>query len=321
MTDGIGEISAAILNWRMKKIEGELISHYQRDVPYVEGNFLNKDFKISKLKQWDRFGATVNKVRASEGYVIKNFRDLIEQVAQVTLNNQNYEMFYRGQSQDYLNNQSEFYKDRKPKSVVLPNICRPERKEDGMYKYSIRKKVVQDRYKNLYDFIDFANRKNKRQIADEIYMALIQHYEIIPTPLIDITQSLRVAATFALRQNKRGFVYVFGLPYPNQSISYFRDFGIILLKLQNVISTDALRPRYQEGYLVGKFPFSDIKESDDDLSNRMIAKFIVDDTNNDFWDEHFLPMPEEVLFPQVDAFESKLKQLFEDFVEGKAAER
>ncbi len=89
----------------------------------------------------------------------------------------------------------------------------------------------------------------------------------------------------------------------------------IKIALQNVVSIQAKRPRYQEGYLVGKFPFSNRKSESDDLANRMVAKFAIDNTNNDFWDEHFLPMPEEVLFPINDDLELELRNLKNDFEE------
>lgn len=150
-------------------------------------------------------------------------------------------------------------------------------------------------------------------LPDECYMSLFQHYGIIETPLIDITQSLRVAATFAFGDSNSGFLFVFGLPFPNQSISYFTDLGIILLKLQNVVPVNAIRPRYQEGYLVGKFPFSNTKSVSDDLSNRMIAKFKLDNSSGNFWDKYFQPMPEEVLFPKNDKIELELKTLKAEF--------
>lgn len=84
----------------MRKIEGELYSHYQKDVSFAQGNFMDNSFRIGKRKEWDRFGATVNRVRASEGYKISKFRELIDQVAIVTLNNSAFEMFYRGQEKD-----------------------------------------------------------------------------------------------------------------------------------------------------------------------------------------------------------------------------
>lgn len=297
----------------MRKIEGELNTPFQRDVPFIEGSLMERTMKISTKKEWAKFGATVNRVRSSEGFPVKSFRDLIDQVALVTINNRNYEMFYRGQSNDYLNNQGVFYQDRKKKSTIFPSICRPEMKVDGIPKYSVRKKTIEDRYDKLYSFIDFINKIEKKKYRDEYLMSLFQHYEILPTPLIDITQSLRVAATFALMKKQEGYVYVFGLPFPNQSISYFTDYEIILLKLQNIVNINALRPRYQEGYLVGKFPFSNTKSVGDDLSNRMIAKFYVNNKDNQFWDDYFLPMPKEVLFPPADNIETLYKEYLKKF--------
>jgi hypothetical protein len=297
----------------MKKIEGELYTQYQKNVSSFEGDFLKGTFKPIHYKEWNKSGATVNRVRASEGYEIKTFRDLIKEVALVTINNRTFEMFYRGQSQDYLNNQGIIYKDRKPKSTVLPSICRPELKKDGKPKYSIRKQLIKERYETLYELIEYININQKGRYRDEYLMSLFQHYEILPTPLIDITQSLRVAATFALKKNNKGYIYVFGLPYPNQSISYYSDLGIILMKLQNIINIDALRPRYQEGYLVGKFPFNNQKTEYDDLANRMVAKFYIDNSNNTFWDKHFLPMPDDVLYPKNDPMEKFLNDLKKEF--------
>lgn len=148
--------------------------------------------------------------------------------------------------------------------------------------------------------------RKKRRYFKEYYYALFQHYDILPTPLIDITQSLRVAATFALMNSEVGYLYVFGLPYPNQSISYFSDLGMVLIKLQNVLQIDSLRPRYQEGFLVGKYPILPTKTQGDDLANRMVAKFKLNNNDGKFWDKHFPSMPTEVLYPDNDSIEQEL---------------
>jgi hypothetical protein len=236
-------------------------------------------------------------------------------VAIVTINNKNYEMFYRGQEVDHKDSQGAFYQGKTPKTIIYPTICRPERREDGTYKPAIRKKHVEKRYKDLYKIMEHASKR--RIYHPEYYFALFQHYDIVPTPLIDITQSLRVASTFALRKSKTGYLYVFGLPYPNQSISHYTDLGIVLVKLQNVCSANALRPRYQEGYLVGKYPFRPTKDEGDNLARRLVAKFLLDDSAGSFWDESFRPMPEEVLFPQNDVVETELRRIKEQFFNAK----
>lgn len=291
----------------MRPIEGKLYSPFQKKKVRVsaKGNF---KFDFVNEIVWERTEATVNRIRASEGLRVTSFRKLMDEVADVTINNKIFEMFYRGQTFDYKNNQAAYYKDRKAKSIIFPTICRPEKNSDGSLKYSIKKSQIVKRYGDLDKMMEYLKEK-QGSFFNEFYYSLYQHYEILPTPLIDITQSLRVAATFALRKSKTGYVFVFGLPYPNQSISYFPDLSIVLIKLQNIAPIDALRPRYQEGFLVGKYPIKPTKTEGDDLSNRMVAKFFIDNSNNNFWDKYFLPMPDEVLYPENDRVEKNLKEM------------
>lgn len=294
----------------MEPIEGKLFSPFQkkiRKLVYKKGFHYDYENEIV----WERLEATVNRIRASEGYQVKTFRQLMDEVANVTLSNKNYEMYYRGQSKDYKNNQATYFKDRNPKTIIYPTICRAERRVDGTLKYSIKEKQIIKRYDDLIKMIELISEKGN--YFKEYYYSLLQHYEILPTPLIDITQSLRVAATFALRKSKSGYVYVFGLPYPNQSISYFYDLEIVLIKLQNVVPVSAKRPRYQEGYLIGKYPIRPTKTNGDDLANRMVAKFLVDNSDGKFWDEYFQPMPEEVLFPNDDKIKNELLKIKLEF--------
>jgi hypothetical protein len=300
----------------MDAIEGKLYSPFlkERWIPFIKrtpGSTRGFKFDHRIESDWERTDATVTKIRSGNGFPIPNFRKLIEEVAIVTLANKQYEMFYRGQTIDYKDCQAIFYKDKKPKTIIYSPICRPEKKDDGTYKLSIRKNIIARRYDELYKLIDFIPKK--RNYHPEYHFSLFQHYGILPTPLIDITQSLRVAATFALRGSQTGYVYVFGLPFPNQSISHYTDMGIVLVKLQNICPVQALRPRYQEGYLVGKYPFYSVKEDSDNLARRLVAKFFLDNTKGDFWDADFQPMPDDVLFPKNDTLELELQEVKRSF--------
>lgn len=297
----------------MQPIEGKLFSPFQKTTQKIvmkKGRLFDFDYENETV--WERLDATVNKVRASDGYDVKTFRQLMDEVAQVTLSNKSYEMYYRGQTIDYKNNQAVYFQGNKQKSTIYPTICRPDQKKDGTLKYSIKGKQIAQRYEDLSNMIKLF-KGSKRSYFNEFYFALFQHYDILPTPLIDITQSLRVAATFALKESKIGYVYVFGLPYPNQSISYYSDLGIVLIKLQNVVPVEAIRPRYQEGYLVGKYPIRPTKTNGDDLANRMVAKFKVDDSDGNFWDDFFRPMPNEILYPENDNVEIELLKAKAEF--------
>ena len=78
----------------------------------------------------------------------------------------------------------------------------------------------------------------KLEKFDELKWALIQHYQQTFTPFLDLTQSTRVAASFALLDNREeyGYVYVFGLPNVNGSISYYVEEEIVLVKLQSALN-------------------------------------------------------------------------------------
>lgn len=295
----------------MKPIDGRLTSFFQK-LERKQDTLNRWPLEFEYEKVWKVDYGTVNQIRACDGYPVTSFRQLINEVAKVTIWNKNYEMFYRGQSQDYKNNQSSYGQYRTPKSIIYPTICRPDIGSDGKMKYSIKKSQIIGRYDNLSKMTRLF-KNHFRNDPDEFYYALFQHYEAIATPLIDITQSLRVAASFALSKSKSGYLYVFGLPYPNQSISHFMDLGITLIKLQNVVPINALRPRYQEGFLVGKYPFSARKTNDDDLANRMVAKFFIDDSKDTFWDDHFTHMPEEILYPKGDHVAQQLEEFKIEF--------
>lgn len=295
----------------MQPIQGNLYSLFQKTVrKFKPGTGWDLEYEDEIV--WTRHDATVNRIRASEGYKVTSFRNLMDEVANVTINNKNFEMFYRGQSKDYKNNQGFYFKNRKAKTTIYPGICRPDKKSDGSYKYSLKASQVKKRYEELEKMIELAKGSRSSHL-NEYYYALFQHYEILPTPFIDITQSLRVAATFALRQSRTGYLYVFGLPYPNQSISYYSDLGIVLIKLQNVLQINAIRPRYQEGFLVGKYPIRPTKVNGDDLANRMVAKFLLDNSKGNFWDDFFPAMPQEVLYPENDNVEKRLQEIKTEF--------
>jgi hypothetical protein len=291
----------------MDSIEHKIFTYNQRS----EKVFNFRDHSSSVKKTWEANYTYVNYVRRSDGYPVKSFRELVELTGRVAIWNKQYDIFFRGQNHDY--------KNKNDKSDIYPTICRPEQNSTGKYKASVKTRTIDKRLEQLKNFIQYlytSERKPFRYKRSrnfiEMDQALIQHYCILPTPLIDITQSLRVAATFALRKSQTGYLYVFGLPYPHGSISYFIDNNIVLVKLQNSCPSDALRPRYQEGFLVGRFPFSPYKAAGDNLATRMLAKFLLDNSDNHFWDNLFKPLSDELLFPSKDQKMIELEKLFQE---------
>ena len=113
--------------------------------------------------------------------------------------------------------------------------------------------------------------------------AILQHYEKCDTPYLDLTHSLRVAASFATNDSNSGYVYVFGMPYPHGTISHFIDQDIALIHLQSACHYTAQRPHFQEGWLAGSYYLNEnARVADQNFSRRLIAKFHINNANS-FW--------------------------------------
>jgi hypothetical protein len=247
--------------------------------------------------------ATVQEVRAWPGYRVRRFEDLVKVSAHLSAGNREHMLFYRGQTRDYV--------DRNHRTNLYPTLYR------GPGKASLKKELLTERWTSLKVLVRAIVRergalklpgKSHRHIESAI--ALLQHYGLAETPLLDITPSLRVAASFALPDGGGGigYLYVLALPYPHGTISHFVDRDMVLVRLHGICPYEAVRPHYQEGYLVGKFPISDAgavsveKERNDNAASRLVAKLIVDDRDNGFFSAGFPRVPVDTLLPARDPF-------------------
>jgi hypothetical protein len=108
--------------------------------------------------------------------------------------------------------------------------------------------------------------------------ALLQHYGVCTTPLLDVTRSARVAASFALAETDTdGFIYAIGLPYLRDNISIHYAEELMTLNLRGLLPPIAARPHFQEGYLVGTIPGLNETPKGCDLARRSIGKFRIPD--------------------------------------------
>jgi hypothetical protein len=153
-------------------------------------------------------------------------------------------------------------------------------------------------------------RLNGLKKIPEIQWAVIQHYHLWPTPLIDLTSSLRVAATFALGSNPpppgsvhHGVILVVAVPAPSGSIVFDIDEHIVLTRLNSCCPPIVRRPHLQDGFLAGRFPFrgpsDDESREKSSLRFRIITKLELIDAGT-FWDESHSPLPQNALLPSND---------------------
>lgn len=238
------------------------------------------------------------------GYFISTFRGIVEQVAKLAYLNKDYLLFYRGQKNDYQN--------KAESSTFYPTIYR------GDYVSQQELDFRFDKLESASKILSQLFRENKIQGQYElrrkkyIQWSILQHYEVTETPLIDLTQSLRVACSFAQLWNKQdtAFVYVFGLPYYTNRISTNSEHDLVNIRLLSITPPEALRPYFQEGFLVGT---DDITNEYDnkgelDLNNRLIAKFEIPN-NDQFWGSDFKRIPESAMYPEGDRIESICKEI------------
>jgi len=239
---------------------------------------------------------SIKKIREDSGYFIDNFQKLIEIIAEIQFKNPDFLLFYRGQDQDY--------KNQNGLTKIYPEIFRSRRNylqaDELQERYSFLNRAEKEL--TIHYNLDGSGRIKRYRI---LRWAILQHYKVCPTPLLDVTQSLRVACSFAFLKDLANdpYLMVLGLPQVSGSVTASSENALQIIRLLSICPPSALRPHYQEGYLVGEFPdVSTYREKQNynrdemDLSRRLIAKFRL--SRNSFWNNDLFPqMLEYALMP------------------------
>lgn len=102
------------------------------------------------------------------------------------------------------------------------------------------------------------------------------------------------------------------MPYFTNRISVNSEHDLINVRLLSISPPQALRPYFQEGYLVGTEDitneYPNKNELELDLNNRLFAKFEI--PNNDkFLGKDFDKIPETALYPKGDNIEKICKEI------------
>lgn len=218
-------------------------------------------------------------VRRSQGNHVSSYVELAGRIAELQFRNRDYVFLFRGQTRDH--------KNSKGLSTLQPRIFRRQPGDYNMLAQSQRfeklresEAALLDRFRNS-GFLGIDELSRHKLIR----WSILQHYEVCDTPLLDVTQSLRIAASFASDENdsEDAYLYVFGVPNISGAISASAEAGIQIVRLSSVCPPTAMRPHLQEGYLLGVYPEIDsIDEkrlyglSEIDFGKRLIAKFRFD---------------------------------------------
>lgn len=248
---------------------------------------------------------TQEEVMKGDGYLVNSYEELSKHIAELACANPNVILFFRGQGKDYMAGST-----GNMHSSLLPTIYRKDLSTKEK-KYKIKQleaagKILSKKLKD--EEVQNATIVGRKRM---IQWSILQHYEVVDTPLIDVTQSLRVACSFAMLNNNSGYayIYVIALPYYTNRISVNSEEYITNIRLLSIMPPEALRPYYQEGFLIGEDEYTeDLFEhkEEKDLSRRLLYKFKISIEKLSRSDENWLN--EERLMPQDD----KMRKICED---------
>ena len=232
---------------------------------------------------------------------MKSYLELAGRIAELQYRNQNYVLLFRGQSHDW--------KTAKGSTTLKPTIFRPLPPDNIAKHGAIEKRfnTLLSGEESLIKGFQELNKLGRQRVTRErlLRWSILQHYEVCATPLLDVTHSLRIAASFAsLEPATEAFVYVLAVPYLSGAVTANSESGLQIVRLASICPPAAIRPHIQEGYLLGEYPemvgltqAKHYEAFEMDFGRRIIAKFRFDPST--FWDDKtFPPIPKAALYPK-----------------------
>lgn len=265
-----------------------------------------------------------NKIKAglplsrTPAHNVYSYQELLQKVANLNFYNKDLKLLYRGQKKDYqLNKHS-------TGSNLFPSILRTASSEFNKsrikeldLKFDKLKNAEQVLKNELKDFVSVFDSKILNLLNNKILLwSLIQHYEIHETPLLDVTDSLQTALTFAIGKRNTGYLFILGFPQLTAPISISIESETQVIDLSQICLPEALRPHFQKGILVGDYPIYETTDQThgeggkigNNFSTRLVTKFKLNNCRK-WYKEGFIPTKKSILFPDKDDEFYKLAQI------------
>lgn len=259
---------------------------------------------IGSQKIWsffDRRGCQIAKntaVRQGPGHRVGSYLELATKIAELQFLNRDHVLLFRGQGTDHRN--------VKDNSSLKPSLFRAGRGNPDRATLLTRFETLKRAEQILV--ADYARAKllgvERLKRHRILRWSILQHYEVCTTPLLDVTHSIRIAASFAaLAETSTAFLYVLGVPNLSGAITASAEAGLQIVRLSSVCPPSAVRPHIQEGYLLGEYPDvagTEQKENyfpyEMDFGRRLVAKFSF--TPASFWkNDNFPQVAKSALYP------------------------
>lgn len=247
---------------------------------------------------------------------VSSYAELVIVISFLTVMNKRLALLFRGQTQDFPRTVPSLYRDVWPHwaDPGLPPVPIAGARE---YFWDTLTEVEDRVFAVLWE--EGLPRWRHVKLTRPAKWAVIQHYDLWPTPLLDFSTSLRVAASFAFGLDpdaSRGWLYVIGvrsirsdlMPLLTAADPSLRkkpidkdelDAEMLTIRLNAVCPPSTLRPHLQEGVLIGRYPFDPPALTSVDVHDAgsvLIAKIeLVNDGG--FWSRDFPIHTEASLLP------------------------
>jgi len=149
-------------------------------------------------------------------------------------------------------------------------------------------------------------RPKDQQVTSFEAHGIAQHYKVIPTTMLDVSSDWRVSCCFSQNDGEDSYLYVLGLPDFDEPISIKVHENIAIVDLARVCPPTALRPHFQNGFLISPFPDPEFRfalthqltgypSREWDFTKRLLAKFRL---TEEFWRCEMAPKdPIKFYFP------------------------
>jgi hypothetical protein len=220
---------------------------------------------------------TCGEVRKGKAHRVRTYLELAKKVAELQFKNRDFVLLFRGQDGDYRN--------RQKNTSLKPSLLREDETGNLPSEPTLRSRfellqLAEEQLVRLYEKRRFPEAKRIRR-QRILRWSILQHYEVCRTPLLDVTHSLRIAASFASdHSGNAAYVFVIGVPNLSGAITASAEAGLQVVRLSSVCPPSAVRPHIQEGYLLGEYPEmggtdqkGHYKHYEIDFGRRLIAKF------------------------------------------------
>jgi hypothetical protein len=231
---------------------------------------------------------------------VRSFLELAKKAAELQFLNRDHVLLFRGQGNDHRNIQGN--------TTLKPTLFRPEGSGNPSSGTLIRRfELLTKAERELVTGYTAARLMGHQRLLRHriLRWSILQHYEVCATPLLDVTHSLRIAASFAsLGSADSAFVYVLGVPNLSGAITASAEGGLQIVRLSSVCPPSAVRPHIQEGYLLGEYPEMAGYEQkanyfhyEIDFGRRLVAKFRFRPSS--FWTSGTFPqVTKKALYPR-----------------------